>query len=106
MPPPDAPKVVMVPVKRYDINLTLHDILTPLTQMAQAGQAPSAGPDVQQHVQQLSDLAGQLRGERSLGDGSAGRRRPGHRSAGIAVSCWTRSAPSLSSGVPFPGTNR
>ncbi|HEX3398694.1 MAG TPA: hypothetical protein VHT74_00065 [Acetobacteraceae bacterium] len=61
MPPPDAPKVVMVPVKRYDINLTLHDILTPLTQMAQAGQAPSAGPDVQQHVQQLSDLAGQLR---------------------------------------------
>lgn len=61
MPPPDATKVVMVPVKRYDINLTLHDILTPLTQMAQAAQAPSAGSDVHQHVQQLSDLAGQLR---------------------------------------------
>ena len=55
---------------------------------------------------ELLNLTGQLRGERSLGDGCAGRGRPGHRSAGIALSCWIRSAPSLSSGVPFPGTNR
>jgi hypothetical protein len=47
MPPSDAPNVVMVPVKRYDINLTLHDILTPLMQMsanlAQAVPAPVPG---------------------------------------------------------------
>jgi hypothetical protein len=65
MPPSDAPNIVMVPVKRYDINLTLHDILTPLTQMsaslAQAVPGPVPGSDIHQHVQQLSDLARQLR---------------------------------------------
>ena len=65
MSTPDAPKVVMVPVKRYDINLTLHDILTPLTQMsatmAQGKGVAAPGSQLDQHVQQLSDLAGQLR---------------------------------------------
>jgi hypothetical protein len=64
MPPTDAPKVVMVPVKRYDINILLEDILAPLTKMSasldldKAGAA--AGTDIHQHVQQLSDLARQL----------------------------------------------
>ena len=61
----DKPNVVQVPVKRYEVNLTMHDILTPLTQMsanlAQAVPAPVPGSDIHQHVQQLSDLAGQLR---------------------------------------------
>lgn len=64
MPPSDTPNVVMVPVKRYDINLTMHDILTPLMQMSanltQAVPAPVPGSDIHQHVQQLSDLARQL----------------------------------------------
>jgi hypothetical protein len=66
MPAADPPKVIQVPVKRYDINLTLDDILTPLTQMsarlsAQAKAAYAPGSDVHQHVQQLSELARQLK---------------------------------------------
>jgi len=62
----DPPKVIMVPVKRYDINLTLDDIMSPLTRMsanlaAQAAPAVAPGSDVHQHVQQLSDLAQQVR---------------------------------------------
>jgi uncharacterized coiled-coil protein SlyX len=55
----------MVPVKRYDVNLTLDDILTPL--MAKAGTSPQAGsgaaanPELAQHLQTLSALAGQLK---------------------------------------------
>jgi hypothetical protein len=33
-PVSDKPPVTMVPVKRYDVTLTLDDILTPLTQTA------------------------------------------------------------------------
>lgn len=64
MPPPDAPKVVMVPVKRYDINILLEDILAPLAKMSANldpdKTAPVPGSDVHQHVQKLSDLARQL----------------------------------------------
>jgi hypothetical protein len=65
MSTPDKPNVTMVPVKRYDVNLSLNDILTPLTKMA-ATQVPGRGiaapdSDLSQHVQQLSDLAQRLR---------------------------------------------
>jgi len=64
MPTGDAPKVVKVPVKRYDINLTLHDILLPLTQLsdtlAQKQKAPAIGSELHQHVLLLSGLARQL----------------------------------------------
>jgi hypothetical protein len=65
MSTPDKPNVVLVPVKRYDINLTLNDILTPLTRMGAnlvPGRGVAApGTDLSQHVQQLSDLAQKLR---------------------------------------------
>ena len=51
-------------------------------------------------------LRAQRSGERPLGDDSAGRRRPAHRSAGSAVSGASSSTPSRSSGEPFTGTNR
>lgn len=71
-----TPQVTMVPVKRYDVALTLDDLLTPLTQTAskpaQAGAPPAdrtlaeaapgaANPELAQHLQTLSDLAGQLK---------------------------------------------
>jgi hypothetical protein len=67
----DVPKIVQVPVKRYDVNLTLEDILTPLTQLS-AHRAQQRAASVQsseavqssemdQHLQQLSDLARQLK---------------------------------------------
>ena len=70
-----TPQVAMVAVKRYDVNLTLDDILTPLTQsagkapeagpgttggVAQPGSGAAANPDLAQHMQTLSALAGQL----------------------------------------------
>ena len=73
----DVPKIVQVPVKRYDVNLTLEDILTPLTQLSahraqqraasvQSSEAVQSAEAVQssemdQHLQQLSDLARQLK---------------------------------------------
>ena len=67
----DVPKIVQVPVKRYDVNLTLEDILTPLTQLsAQRAQQRAASvrsseavqsSEMDQHLQQLSDLARQLK---------------------------------------------
>src|ERR1700730_16694956 len=79
----DVPKIVQVPVKRYDVNLTLDDFLTPLIQLSdrraqeRAASAPSAtsaeravsaqsatsaqSSEIDQHVQQLSDLARQLK---------------------------------------------
>jgi hypothetical protein len=59
-----TPQVALVPVKRYDVNLTLDDLLTPLTQTAakltQAGPG-AAAPELAQHLQTLSDLAGQIK---------------------------------------------
>ena len=65
MSTPDDPKVIMVPVKRYDINLTLLEILTPLTQLGpslvQGRGVAAPGSELSRHVQQLSDLAQQLK---------------------------------------------
>jgi hypothetical protein len=62
----DTLQVIMVPVKRYDITLTLDDILIPLTQtasnLAQAA-APRAAldPEVAQHLQTFTNLVTQLK---------------------------------------------
>jgi hypothetical protein len=59
------PPVVMVPVKRYDVTLTLDDILTPLTQtaanLAQANIGQVADPTVAAHLQKFTDLVSQLK---------------------------------------------
>lgn len=61
----DTPEVTVVPVKRYDVNLTLEDVLTPLVQMSsrQSLAAPGAelDPQVAEHVRKLSELASQLK---------------------------------------------
>jgi hypothetical protein len=62
--PADPPNVIQVPVKRYDISISLHDILTPLTQFAAQAhvvQAGSVNPEVQQSAVQLGQLVSQLR---------------------------------------------
>ncbi|HEY0580997.1 MAG TPA: hypothetical protein VGE94_02385 [Chloroflexota bacterium] len=63
--------VILVPVKRYDVNLTLEDILTPLTQTtapAEPAAAPTliaadtaATPELAQLLRQLADLAAQMK---------------------------------------------
>jgi hypothetical protein len=62
----DTPQITMVPVKRYDVTLTLDDILTPLTQTS--GHLTTAGivgqatdPQVAQLMQQFTDLVTQLK---------------------------------------------
>lgn len=59
----DDPKVVQIPVTRHDVNLTLQDIVTPLTTFAQRQatiQALAAAPEAQQHAAHLSTLASQI----------------------------------------------
>jgi hypothetical protein len=60
----ETPEVTLVPVKKYEINLTLDDILTPLTQInsrpIETGDA-AAHPDLAAHLQRLSELASQLK---------------------------------------------
>ena len=62
-----SPEVIMVPVKRYDVTLSLDDILTPLTQtvtnLSSAGLFDPTAPDseVAQHLQSFNDLVGQLK---------------------------------------------
>ena len=55
----------MVPVKRYDINLTLDDILTPLTQtgshVARARQGKALDPETAQLLRKFTDLVTQLK---------------------------------------------
>jgi hypothetical protein len=62
---PEKPPVVMVPVKRYDVTLTLDDILTPLAQTAanlnEAKFASAADPTVAAHLQKFTDLVSQLK---------------------------------------------
>jgi len=65
MPADNAPQVVRVPVKRYDVNLTLDDILGPLSRLgpvqAQARLAVAApNPELDQLLQQFGDLVRQL----------------------------------------------
>jgi len=59
----ETPKVVQVPVKKYDVDLTLEDIMTPLAafaQQAHVAQAAAAAPEVRQHAADLSGLAKQI----------------------------------------------
>jgi hypothetical protein len=60
----DKPPVTMVPVKRYDVVLSIDDILTPLTQTAanltQANLGSATDPEMAQHLQQFTDLVTQL----------------------------------------------
>ena len=62
----DTPQVTMVPVKRYDVTLTMDDILTPLTQttthLNTAGIVGAAtDPEVAQLLQKFNDLVSQLK---------------------------------------------
>ncbi|HLZ31536.1 MAG TPA: hypothetical protein VKV73_29810 [Chloroflexota bacterium] len=62
----DSPQVQMVQVKRYDITLTLDDILTPLTQTSThlntAGLVGAAtDPQVGELMQKFTDLVTQLK---------------------------------------------
>ena len=66
MPTEDDPEVVQVPVRRHDVNLTLDDIMTPLTQassrLAQPGAAAEAmDPRLTELLQKFGELAGQLK---------------------------------------------
>jgi hypothetical protein len=60
-----SPQVIMVPVKRYDVNLTLDDILTPLTQtsghVARAPLGKTLDPEVAQLLRKFTDLVTQLK---------------------------------------------
>jgi len=58
----DTAKVVMVPVKRYDINLSLDDILIPLTKTVNNITATKLhlGEDVAPHFLKFHDLVTQL----------------------------------------------
>ena len=60
-----SPQVIMVPVKRYDVNLTLDDILTPLTQtsghVARAPLGKALDPEVAQLLRKFTDLVTQLK---------------------------------------------
>jgi len=64
MPTPTDPQMIQVPVERIDINLTLEDLLTPLTNIhTRHTQAKLLvpGSDVDQDVKQLAQLAKQLK---------------------------------------------
>lgn len=56
--------VIQIPVKKYEVNLSLHDILTPLTQLsnrlAQGAAPPTPGSELHKHIQDLTDLTKQL----------------------------------------------
>jgi hypothetical protein len=59
----DDPNVVQIPVTRYDVNLTLQDLMTPLTTFAERhGTAPALAntPGAQQHAADLANLARQI----------------------------------------------
>ena len=47
--------IVWIPVEKVEVNLTLEDILTPLTQTA------AADPQMAEHMQQLNTTAAQLK---------------------------------------------
>jgi len=57
------PEVVQIPVKRYDVNLTMQDLMTPLTAFAQqshVADAAASTPGLQQHARELADRAQQV----------------------------------------------
>jgi hypothetical protein len=61
----EVPQVIQVPVKKHEVNLTLDDFVTALSEktrsLAQAGPGAAPDPEVVQHLQQLSELASQLK---------------------------------------------
>ncbi len=62
----DTPQITMVPVKRYDVTLTMDDILTPLSQTTThlnvAGIVGGAtDPEVAQLLERFNDLVAQLK---------------------------------------------
>jgi hypothetical protein len=62
----ETPQVTMVPVKRYDVTLTMDDILSPLSQttthLNTAGMVGAAtDPEVAQLLQQFNELVSQLK---------------------------------------------
>ncbi len=58
IPNPGAAAKNKVVVKRYDINLKLQDILTPLTRI---GAAAPGKPDLDPHLAQVRQVAGSLK---------------------------------------------
>ena len=54
-PTEPADDIVWIPVEKVEVNLTLEDILTPLTQTA------AADPQIAEHMQQLNTTAAQLK---------------------------------------------
>lgn len=61
--PSDPSDVVQVPVKRYEVNLTMQDIMTPLAgfaQQARVAQAAASAPELLQHANELGNLARQV----------------------------------------------
>lgn len=64
MPEDDSSEITLVPVKRYDVNLTLEEILSPLVELAGRQAALLSGPDLarlEPHLRRLSELSGELK---------------------------------------------
>ena len=65
----ETPEVVVVPVRRFDINITLEDMLTRMSEQAGRMASPESGenlaPEVVERLQRLSAVAGELRSELS-----------------------------------------
>lgn len=59
----ETPQIVQIPVKKYDVNLTIQDLMIPLTALAQqahVAQSFAINPEVQQHATELANLAKQI----------------------------------------------
>jgi hypothetical protein len=58
----DTSKIIMIPVKRYDVKLTLDDLLAPLAKNADnlTKTRGNISAEVAPHLQKVSDLASQL----------------------------------------------
>ena len=63
----EAPEVVVVPVKRFDVNVTLEDMLARMSEQAGRMASPESGedlaPEVVERLRRLSEVAGELRSE-------------------------------------------
>jgi hypothetical protein len=63
----EAPEVVVVPVKRFDVNITLDDMLTRMSEQADRFASPESGedlaPEIVERLRRLSAVAGELRSE-------------------------------------------
>jgi hypothetical protein len=63
----DVAEVIAVPVKKFEVNITLDDLLSKISEragsMAAAGDQEGLDPDTAQRLQRLSEVAEQLRTE-------------------------------------------